>query len=33
MADPGTLEEILFYDHPSPRLRIRAAMQWKAEQE
>ena len=30
--DPGKLEEILFYDHPSGRNRINAAMRWKAEQ-
>jgi STE24 endopeptidase len=29
--DPGTLEEFVFFDHPSGRTRIRAAMQWKAE--
>lgn len=29
--DPGTLEEILFFDHPSGRNRIHMAMQWKAE--
>jgi Zn-dependent protease with chaperone function len=29
--DPGTLEEILFYDHPSGRTRILTAMRWKAE--
>ncbi len=29
--DPGTLEEIIFYDHPSGRVRIYAAMRWKAE--
>ncbi len=29
--DPGRLEEILFYDHPSGRNRIFAAMRWKAE--
>ncbi len=29
--DPGPLEEILFYDHPSGRTRITAAMRWKAE--
>ncbi len=29
--DPGKLEEILFYDHPSGRNRIFAAMRWKAE--
>ena len=27
---PGTLEEILFFDHPSGRSRIRMAMDWKA---
>jgi len=29
--DPGRLEEIIFYDHPSGRTRIFAAMRWKAE--
>ncbi|HKF05830.1 MAG TPA: M48 family metallopeptidase [Candidatus Sulfotelmatobacter sp.] len=29
--NPGTVEEFLFYDHPSGRTRITAAMQWKAE--
>jgi len=29
--DPGRLEEILFFDHPSGRTRITAAMRWKAE--
>jgi STE24 endopeptidase len=29
--DPGSLEEVLFFDHPSGRARIRMAMQWKAE--
>jgi STE24 endopeptidase len=29
--DPGPLEEIIFYDHPSGRTRITAAMRWKAE--
>jgi STE24 endopeptidase len=29
--DPGPLEEFLFYDHPSGRMRIYAAMRWKAE--
>ena len=29
--DPSPLEEFLFYDHPSGRTRITAAMQWKAE--
>ena len=28
--DPGPLEEIVFYDHPSGRTRIFTAMQWKA---
>lgn len=28
---PGPLEEIVFYDHPSPRTRIRMAMRFKAE--
>jgi Zn-dependent protease with chaperone function len=29
--DPTLMEEILFYDHPSGRTRITAAMRWKAE--
>jgi STE24 endopeptidase len=29
--DPSPLEEWLFYDHPSGRTRIYAAMRWKAE--
>ncbi len=29
--DPGPIEEFLFYDHPSGRTRISAAMRWKAE--
>ena len=29
--EPGPLEELIFYDHPSGRTRIRAAMRWKAE--
>jgi STE24 endopeptidase len=29
--DPGSLEEFLFFDHPSGRARIFAAMRWKAE--
>jgi STE24 endopeptidase len=29
--DPGPLEEILFFDHPSGRNRILMAMRWKAE--
>lgn len=28
--DPGPLEEILFFDHPSGRTRIQMAMEWKA---
>jgi STE24 endopeptidase len=31
-VSPGPVEEFLFYDHPSPRHRIYAAMRWKAEQ-
>jgi STE24 endopeptidase len=29
--DPGPLEEMVFYDHPSGRTRIYTAMRWKAE--
>ncbi len=29
--DPGPVEEFVFYDHPSGRARIFAAMRWKAE--
>lgn len=29
--EPGALEEILFFDHPSGRSRIHASMRWKAE--
>jgi STE24 endopeptidase len=29
--DPGKLEEIVFFDHPSGRNRILMAMRWKAE--
>ena len=29
--DPTPLEEVLFFDHPSGRTRIYAAMRWKAE--
>jgi STE24 endopeptidase len=29
--DPGPIEEFLFYDHPSGRTRITAAMRWKKE--
>ena len=28
---PGPLEEFVFYDHPSGRTRITAAMRWKKE--
>jgi Zn-dependent protease with chaperone function len=28
---PGPLEEFIFFDHPSGRTRITAAMRWKAE--
>jgi STE24 endopeptidase len=28
--DPGPLEELLLFDHPSGRSRIRMAMRWKA---
>ena len=28
---PGALEEVLFFDHPSGRSRIQAAMRWKSE--
>jgi len=30
-ASPAKWEEILFYDHPSPRSRVMMAMRWKAE--
>ncbi|MGB8857420.1 MAG: M48 family metallopeptidase, partial [Burkholderiales bacterium] len=30
-ADPSDVEEFIFYDHPSPKKRILAAMRWKAE--
>lgn len=29
--DPGKWEEILFFDHPSGRVRVNTAMRWKAE--
>lgn len=29
--DPGRIEEFVFFDHPSGRTRITAAMRWKAE--
>lgn len=28
--DPGPIEELIFYDHPSGRARVRRAMEWKA---
>jgi STE24 endopeptidase len=28
--DPTPIEEFIFFDHPSGRARIRAAMDWKA---
>jgi len=28
---PGPIEEVIFFDHPSGRTRILAAMRWKAE--
>ena len=28
--EPGKLEEMLFFDHPSGRTRVRMAMDWKA---
>jgi STE24 endopeptidase len=30
-VNPGPMEEFIFYDHPSGRNRIYAAMRWKAE--
>jgi STE24 endopeptidase len=30
-ADPGPIEEVLFFDHPSTRTRIYNAMRWKAQ--
>ena len=30
--DPGPVEELLLFDHPSGRSRIRMAMRWKAAQ-
>ena len=29
--DPSSIEELIFFDHPSGRTRITAAMRWKAE--
>ena len=31
-SDPGHIEEFIFFDHPSPKKRIYAAMRWRAEQ-
>lgn len=31
--DPGPVEELLWFDHPSGRARIRMAMQWKGQQQ
>jgi STE24 endopeptidase len=28
--EPGPVEEMLFYDHPSGRTRVRMSMEWKA---
>jgi len=30
--NPGPVEEMLFFDHPSGHTRVHTAMQWKAEQ-
>ena len=27
---PGTVEEIVFYDHPRSKRRVHTAMEWKA---
>jgi STE24 endopeptidase len=32
-ADPGALEEVIFFTHPSTRTRIYNAMRWRAEME
>jgi STE24 endopeptidase len=29
--NPGWLEEIIFFDHPSGKTRVMMAMKWKAE--
>jgi STE24 endopeptidase len=29
--DPGPIEELVFFDHPSGRHRIEMAMRWKRE--
>jgi len=29
--DPSSLEEFIFYDHPSGKTRVLMAMKWKAE--
>jgi STE24 endopeptidase len=28
--EPGALEEVIFFDHPSGRARVERAMQWLA---
>jgi STE24 endopeptidase len=30
-VEPGALEELIFFDHPSGRARVRRAMQWLAD--
>ncbi|MFZ6847721.1 M48 family metalloprotease [Undibacterium sp. RuRC25W] len=32
-SNPGDVEELMFFDHPSPRKRIYSAMRWRAEQQ
>ena len=29
--EPGAIEEMLFFDHPSGATRVRMAMEWKAQ--
>ena len=29
--EPAAWEEVVFYDHPSGRSRVRRAMEWKAQ--
>ena len=29
--EPGTIQDFIFFDHPSGATRIRTAMRWKAE--
>jgi STE24 endopeptidase len=31
-TEPGPLEEFIFFDHPSARSRIMAAMRWRQQQ-